>query len=148
MTTNQFKIALIPKNDLSSILPLINTLNSEEIPMRVLEKRLGLMMADNFQCLGVYDQGKLIGICGIWILTKFYVGKHVEPDNVFVLPEYRSQGIGKLMLDWVLNYAQEIECDASEVNVYIKNKKGQEFWKEQGYKPIGYHMQQTFNDKK
>ncbi|EQD69526.1 GCN5-related N-acetyltransferase, partial [mine drainage metagenome] len=37
-----------------------------------------------YQCAGLYDDGRLIGICGLWILTKYYVGKHIEPDNVVI----------------------------------------------------------------
>lgn len=81
----------------------------------------------NYECVGVYDEDKLIGICGMWILNKLYVGKHIEPDNVFVLPEYRSAGVGKLMLDWVIDYAKEIGCDATEVNCYVENLKGKQF---------------------
>ena len=93
--------------------------------------------------MGAYDKELLIGICGVWLLNKLYVGKHVELDNVFVLQEYRSSGVGKLMLDRVFEYALEIGCEASEINCYIRNERGIQFWNNQGYKTIGYHMQKV-----
>ncbi len=140
----QFKIELIPKNQMETILPLLDLLNEGRVSLAVLEKRLESILPMNYECIGVYDDDKLIGICGIWFLNKFYVGKHIEPDNVFVLSEYRSAGVGKLMLDWVIDYAKKIGCDATEVNCYVKNLKGKQFWKNQGYEVVGFHMQQFF----
>ena len=141
--TTTFHMELIPKENINDILPLVQMLNNGKFPVEILKKRLQDMLRDGYQCLGVYDKEALIGICGIWVLNKLYVGKHIEPDNVYVLPEYRSSGVGKLMMDWVFNYALEIGCDASEVNCYIKNEKGIQFWNNQGYKAIGYHMQKV-----
>ena len=128
---------------MNDILPLVQMLNNYKVPVETLKKRLQDMLLDGYQCLGAYKKEELIGICGIWVLNKLYVGKHLEPDNVFVLPEYRSAGVGKLMLDHVLDYALEIGCDATEINCYINNTKGIQFWNNQGYKTIGYHMQKV-----
>lgn len=141
--TNTFRMEFIPKEQMNEILPLVQMLNKHKIPVEILKKRLGDMLRDGYQCLGAYNNEILVGICGVWVLNKLYIGKHVEPDNVFVLPEYRSSGVGKLMLDRVLEYATEIGCDASEINCYIQNDRGIQFWKNQGYKAIGYHMQKV-----
>lgn len=135
---------IIPKDEMEDILPLVQMLNNNKLPLNLLRKRLENMLENGYQCLGVYDNNKIIGICGFWILHKFYIGKHVEPDNVFILPEYRSSGVGQQMIDWVFSYAQEIGCGASEVNCYLKNERGIRFWKNQGYVAIGYHMQKVF----
>ena len=141
--STDFQIGFIPKENMNEILPLVQMLNNYKVPVETLKKRLQDMLMDGYQCLGAYDKEVLIGICGVWILNKLYVGKHLEPDNVFVLPEYRSSGVGKLMLDQVLNYALEIGCNTAEINCYINNEKGVRFWNKQGYKAIGYHMQKV-----
>lgn len=139
----EFQIGFIPKENMNEILPLVQMLNTYKIPVETLKRRLQDMLIDGYQCLGAYDKDELIGICGVWVLNKLYVGKHLEPDNVFVMPEYRSSGVGKLMLDRVLSYALEIGCNTSEINCYINNDKGIQFWNNQGYKAIGYHMQKV-----
>ena len=136
----QFNIQWIPTKDLKRILPLAYTLNNEKIPMEVLDDRLGEMILMGYQCIGVYDKEKLIGICGVWVLNKLYSGKHVEPDNVIISPDYQSKGIGKLMMQFLDNYAKEIGCEGAEVNCYVKNTRGKKFWENHGYEPLGHHM--------
>ncbi|WP_291868961.1 GNAT family N-acetyltransferase [Maribacter sp.] len=139
------RINLIPKNELETIIPLISQLNSGKVLEDVLKERLFEMKKMNYQCIGVYHVDNLIGICGFWILNKFYIGKHIEPDNVFISKEYRSMGVGKLMLDWILNHAKEIGCNSSEINCYVTNKRGIQFWEDQGYVAEGYHMRNVFD---
>lgn len=142
-----FEIRLIPSENIKSIIPLVQLLNGvDEI---FLLQRLEVMMQNNYQCVGVYDTSaalstgkeKLIGICGLWTLTKFYIGKHLEPDNVIIIPEYRNKGVGELMMAWIDNYAKEQNCDAIELNAYIENEKGVEFWKKTGFYIRGHHFQ-------
>ena len=134
------KILLIPQENIYSIIPLLRTLN-DDLSEDLLRSRLGEMVSQGYQCVGVYDDSNLIGICGLWIITKYYVGKHIEPDNVVFLPEYRSKGIGNELMAWIFEYGRTLGCEASELNCYLLNKKGQAFWEAQGYEAIGYHYQ-------
>jgi GNAT superfamily N-acetyltransferase len=135
-----YEIKLISAKNIRSIIPLATLLNPG-VDETILHARLDEMMKNNYQCLGVYDKEKLIGICGLWLLTKFYVGKHLEPDNVVIDPDYRNKGVGEQMMKWVENYAKELDCDAIELNAYVENLKGVEFWKKNGFRIRGHHFQ-------
>jgi len=136
----EYEIRLIEKAAMFSILPLLE-LAYPKISKDILGERLKDMLTKDYECVGVYDGEKLIGISGIWTLTKFYVGKHLEPDNVFVLLEYQGKGIGKLMMDWIFEYAKSLGYDALELNCYVHNENGHQFWLKQGYEQIGRHYQ-------
>ncbi|WP_318344904.1 GNAT family N-acetyltransferase [Flagellimonas baculiformis] len=136
----QYTIKWIPKEKLKDILPLAYILNREKIPLGVLEKRLTEMIPMGYKCIGVYDEEELIGICGVWVLNKLYSGRHVEPDNVIISPNYQGKGIGELMMDFLFNYAKEIDCETAEVNCYVENTRGKKFWETHGYVPLGHHM--------
>lgn len=143
---NNFKIALIPYAEMESILPLVIQLNKGKYPLTVLRSRLKDMLAmGSYQCVGVYDNQKLIGCCGFWVLNKLYAGKHVEADNVFVEEEYRSKKIGELMMNWLFKYAKSIDCIGAEVNCYRRNEQGKKFWERQGFVALGYHMIKKFD---
>ena len=137
-----WEIRIIGNDKLTVIIPLLAQLNPA-ISKEVLENRLQDMVLQGYQCVGVFDDSRLIGISGIWILTKYYVGKHIEPDNVYILPEYQGKGIGKLLMNWIFDYAKSVGCTASELNCYTKNESGQRFWKRQGYQVVAYHFQKN-----
>lgn len=135
-----YYIALIPSNKILSIMPLVKILNpgTDE---KTLKQRLDEMLSQGYECAGVYDGDMLIGICGIWIITKLYVGKHIEPDNVTIHPDYRNKGIGEILMQWIYDYGRSKGCIASELNCYLSNPKGQKFWFNEGYTILGFHYQ-------
>lgn len=142
MTT---EIKLIPTDNLISIIPLIKLLNPS-LPESTLKIRLEEMIGQGYQCAGLYFDNQLVGVCGLWMMTKFYVGKHIEPDNVYILPEYRRQGLAKQLLGWVYDYAKTKGCIASELNCYVANGMGNAFWEQEGFAKIGYHYQKQLEN--
>lgn len=136
------EIELIKKENILSIIPLLKILNTN-ISEDTLKERLAEMVSQGYECVGVYENKMLIGICGLWILTKYYVGKYIEPDNMVFLPKYRSMGLGKKLMAWVYDYGKSQGCIASELNCYFPNEPGQKFWEREGYKAIAYHYQKS-----
>ncbi len=114
-----YLIEFVKNKNIKSIIPLLEKLNPE-IPTQTLSERLDKMLLNGYKCVGIYDEEKLIGISGIWILVKYYIGKHIELDNVCLLPGYRNKGIGKLLTKWIQQYAKSIGCNAAELNCYFE----------------------------
>ena len=135
--------SFIEKEHIFSIIPLLQILNST-ISESILKSRLKEMVTQGYRCIGIFDKEKLIGVCGIWILTKYYVGKHLEPDNIIILPEYQNQSIGTHLLKYIDNFAKENGCEASELNCYINNTQAHKLWEKQGYKVIALHFQKKY----
>ncbi|MDC6364616.1 MULTISPECIES: GNAT family N-acetyltransferase [Flavobacteriaceae] len=138
-----FDIRFLKQEEKDSIVPFLKKLDPT-ITEETLQERLTMMFQNGYQCVGVFDGNKLIGISGLWVLTKYYIGKHVEPDNVYISNAYQGQGIGNLMMEWIFNYAKSIGCNGTELNCYVDNKAGRRFWEKQGYKLVGYHYQKKF----
>lgn len=137
---------LIPKENIYSIIPLLSILNPS-INQDILKQRLDEMITQGYECVGVYDNENLIGTSGMWILTKYYVGKHIEPDNVVIHPDYRNKGIGVELMNWIYNYGISKGCEASELNCYVGNDKGHKFWFKEGYKIVAFHFQKPLERK-
>jgi GNAT superfamily N-acetyltransferase len=138
-----YKIALIAKEQIHSIIPLLRILDPK-IEEQTLNERLEDMLAHNYECVGVYDGDELIGISGLWTLSKYYVGRHIEPDNVIIHPDHRSKGIGEQLMQWIYDYAKSKGCVATELNCYVSNSAGVAFWIKQGFRILGFHMQKKF----
>ncbi len=129
------------------ILPLLYELDPS-ISETVLKSRLSEMIGRGYECVGIYYKNELIGLCGIWTLIKYYVGRHIEPDNVYIRVEHRSLGIGNQLNDWLKNFALSRGCQAIELNCYVNNENGNSFWKSNEYIAIGLHYQKKLGVKK
>ncbi len=143
MTENEpkFEIRLIKHSEMNSIVPLVSQLNHHNIDTQTLTNRLTEMLARGYQCVGVFEGKDLVGVAGLWLLTKFYVGNHLEIDNVVVAENYQNKGIGDLMMTWIEAYAKQNNCLAIELNCYIGNEKAHKFWFNKKGKILGFHFQ-------
>jgi GNAT superfamily N-acetyltransferase len=135
-----YSFNLIAPDKIYDIIPLLQLLNNK-IDGETMKSRLSEMITQGYECVGVYDADRLIGISGLWILTKYYIGRHIEPDNVIIHPEYRGKGIGEKLMEWIYAYAKSRGCVASELNCYVTNNSGQKFWINEGYKILAFHFQ-------
>lgn len=140
---DKYEIKFIANKDIFSIIPYLKMLDGR-IGEATLKKRLPEMLDYGYQCVGVYYKGMLIGISGVWTLYKYYIGKHLEVDNVMVHPDYRNRGIGKKLMDWITDYGKSIGCTATELNSYISNERANKFWEEYGCEKLGYHFRKTY----
>ena len=92
------EIKLIEKEKIIEILPLLKELNTNT-PDDVLKERLLEMITQHYECVGVYLNDELVGISGLWFLTRHYCGKTVEPDHVVIGKNHRNKGLGKKLLN-------------------------------------------------
>ena len=138
-----YRIELIEPEKIEVTIPFIQLLD-KSLGEDVLKLRLPEMVKNNYLCVGAYDNDRLIGISGLWVLYKYYIGKHIEPDNVVIHPDYRGKGIGELLAKWIDNYAIETGCAAANLNAYTTNSSAIKFWLNQGYKIISFHFQKKY----
>jgi len=137
------EIKLIHPNNILSILPLLKELNTTTSD-DVLKQRVLEMTSQNYKCVGVFLNHKLVGISGLWFLTRHYSGKTIEPDHVVISSEHRSKGLGKILFEWIFNYAKSIGYEATELNTYIHNVKSHNFYENKGYRKLGFHYLKIF----
>ncbi|WP_439151447.1 GNAT family N-acetyltransferase [Winogradskyella sp.] len=134
----QFKIT--PKEDLDLVIALVYELDEAKISIENLTSRFNEMITQNYECAGVYVNGKLIGISGLWYCTRHYAGKSVELDHVYIMPEYRNKGLGKEFMDWIQTYVKVKGCQSTELNTYVQNYPSHKFYYNEGYEIWGYHF--------
>ncbi len=65
------EIKLIPKKDIVIILSLLKELN-KTTSKNVLKQRLLEMATQQYKCVGIFIDNELIGISGLWFLTRYY----------------------------------------------------------------------------
>ncbi|MCG8577088.1 MAG: GNAT family N-acetyltransferase [Flavobacteriales bacterium] len=136
---NSYQIQFIEKENILSIVPFLMELNGN-ISEEILSKRTLEMIEQNYRCLGVYDKGELIGICGMWFMTRHYSGRSIEVDHVMINKSYREKGLGKQLFDWIHDYANKNNVEACELNTYVRNTRSHKFYYNLGYEIRGFHF--------
>ena len=133
-----FKI--LDKNEINSIIPMVQELSENKTPNSVLEARFREMVTQNYECAVVYDNEKLIGVTGLWFCTRHYSGKSVELDHVIIDENYRNKGLGKEFMIWIENYVKDKGYEAIELNTYVQNYPSHKFYYNLGFDILGYHF--------
>jgi len=136
---NSINIRIISKDSIFDIIPLLKQLN-EKTSIELLKSRLLEMVAQNYECVVMYDDTKLIGICGIWYMTRHYIGKSMEVDHVVIDDSCRGKGLGKIFFKWIYEHAKSKGCEASELNAYTNNPASHKFYYNEGYNIYGFHF--------
>ncbi|WP_246516308.1 GNAT family N-acetyltransferase [Aequorivita echinoideorum] len=140
MKDNAVSIRIIESKDILSILPLLQKLGNFTVAEAVLKERILESTKQNYECIGVYESEKLIGVCGLWFQTRHYAGKCVELDHVIIDDDARSRGVGKMLMDYVYHYAKRKGCNWIELNTYVQNFPSHKFYYNQGFVAKGYHF--------
>ena len=141
-------IESIKPTDILQIIPLLQKINTKT-PLDLLKERL-IEMANlpHYECIGLYLDGELIGISGLWYSTRHYIGKTVEPDHVVIHEDYRGKNLGKKFFKWIHEYTQSKGCEAIELNTYVENGKSHKFYYNEGYEIFGFHMLKVMREDK
>lgn len=139
------KFEIISKENILDIIPLLQLLNTKT-PIDLLRERVLEMTNQNYECAVMYDNDKLIGICGIWYMTKHYIGKSMEVDHVVIDTNYRGKGLGKRFFEWIYEHSKSKGCEASELNAYVQNPSSHKFYYNEGYNIYGFHFLKVLRD--
>ncbi len=136
-------IKILLKEDILQILPLMLEHTNGSVSEALLKERFLDMSEQQYECVAMYDDDLLIGVSGLWFITRHYSGKSVEPDHVYIANNYRGKGLGKQLFDWIHAYAKSKGCLTSELNTYVQNFPSHKFYYREGYEIYGYHFYKT-----
>ncbi len=125
--------------EIPGILPLVELANPK-IPAATLASRLEAMRDSPYRCIGGFAGERLVAICGMWPGTKFYCGKYIELDNLFILEEYRRHQLGHRLFQWIEQLARQEGVEALMLDTYVTNTASHKFYYREGYEIVGYHF--------
>ena len=140
MKDNAISIRIIDPKEIFSIVAVLQKLGNYTVAEAVIKERLQEMTQQNYECLGIFDEEKLIGTCGLWFQTRHYAGRSLEMDHVIIDDAYRGHGVGKMLVEFVSDYAKKKSCNWVELNSYVHNFPSHKFFYNQGFVAKGYHF--------
>lgn len=90
------------------------------------------------------EAGKLVGyIAASPKPFSYRKSKYLEVDNMGVVPEYRSQGVGAKLMDACKSWAKDHGYQRLFVVSYFKNSKAVAFYKKCGFGEIDTSLEMT-----
>jgi ribosomal protein S18 acetylase RimI-like enzyme len=137
-------IELGTKTEMMEQFPLIQQL----YPDYTLEKYgnlLTAMLPNNYKQIIVVENGITIGLAGFWIGTKLWSGKYLEMDNVVVHENFRSNGIGSIMTNYLNQKAIDEDCKMIVLDAFSTNFGAHKFYMNHGFVPKGFHFIKFLN---
>lgn len=73
----------------------------------------------------------------------YRIVRMIEVQNMAVLSEYRSKGIGSMLIREAKKWAEQKGFQTLYVNAYIQNHRAVEFYKKMGFEPIDMSLEMT-----
>ena len=93
-------------------------------------------------CLIAEDKEKPIGyIVATPKVFDFRLSKYIEIENMGIIPQHRSKGVGTLLMKKCFELAKEKGYQKVYVTSYYKNSKAVDFYKRNGFKPIDLSLE-------
>lgn len=141
MVKEQFElIELITKEEMLNTLPLLNFLYPELTRERYSELLDEILATGLYKQLVVKQNDAYVGVCGFWICTKVWSGKYLELDNFVVHREYRSKGVGDLIVNYLREKGNNENCYMIALDSYTDNFPAHKFFMNSGFVPRGFHF--------
>ncbi|MDP3726826.1 MAG: GNAT family N-acetyltransferase [bacterium] len=96
-----------------------------------------LLNDQNSCCLIAEDNGRKVGyIAAAPKDIRYRKSKYIEIEDMGVTPQYRSKGIGTMLIDECLKWAKSKGFQKAYVNSYFDNLKAIKFYKKNGFSEI------------
>ena len=93
-----------------------------------------MSMPYKIQIFMVENKGTPIGYVNTWIVYSIWsMGKSMIIDDLFIHPNYRNMGVGKLVMGYLIDYAEANEFKRIQLHTETDNDIAQKLYKDQGF---------------
>lgn len=86
------------------------------------------------------EGGELVGYCKLRYPSCFTARSDaqnpIELGQLYTAPGQTGRGIGAALMDWALDHARSLGCDAIQLSVYAENFGAQRFYQRYGFAKI------------
>jgi GNAT superfamily N-acetyltransferase len=87
----------------------------------------------NYTMIGIFEKDQLITYAGVNVTTNLYHKRHLFVYELVTLNSYRSQGYGKLMLEYLYDYAKMGACENVVLSSGFAREDAHNFYEKNGF---------------
>jgi ribosomal-protein-alanine N-acetyltransferase len=134
----ELKFQKLAKHNLESVLEIEKLSFANPWNKEMFEKEITLEIS-NFFVAEISE--KIVGYGGFWKM-----GEEADIVNIAVHPDFRSKGIGRKILEFILESAKKDGIKKVFLEVRSQNTGAQKFYKSFGFKPVAVRPKYYSND--
>jgi len=86
-----------------------------------------------YKMIGIMDKEELITYAGVAVQTNLYHKRHLYVFDLVTDEKYRAKGYGKMMLDYLLDYAKMGMCENIVLSSGFAKEDAHRFYEENGF---------------
>jgi GNAT superfamily N-acetyltransferase len=132
MTSERLKVDFVTLEQVDEVVRLLCVLNTDLSPELAKERWLQAMQ-EAYQCVGAFVDDQLVGICGVWTLTRTYMGRSFDLEHYIVDEAFRGRNIGGAIMDFIKAYGLTQGIDKMELACFTFNEAGLAFYQRHGF---------------
>lgn len=91
-----------------------------------------------YKMFGILEKGELVCYSGVAVQTNLYHKRHLYIFDLVTDEKYRSQGYGKMMLEYLYDYAKTAACENLVLSSGLQRKKAHDFYEKSGFEKKSY----------
>ena len=99
-----------------------------------------MILNNNYKMIAGFHDEKMIAISGYWIARMLYCGRYLQASNLVVDENFRGNGVGKKILNYLENKARKLGCDKMVLDSYSENKKSHSLYFGEDFYIRGFHF--------
>ncbi|MCD6191446.1 MAG: GNAT family N-acetyltransferase [Sulfurimonas sp.] len=86
-----------------------------------------------YKMIGIMDREELICYAGVAVQTNLYHKRHLYVFDLVTDKKYRAKGYGKMMLDYLVDYAKMGMCENIVLSSGFAKEDAHRFYEENGF---------------
>lgn len=97
----------------------------------------------NYTMIGIFEKDKLITYAGVAVSTNLYHKRHLFVYELVTKNNFQSQGYGKLMLEYLRDYAKMAACENLVLSSGLAREKAHSFYENNGFEKKSFVFLKT-----
>ena len=106
-----------------------------------------MLAQQGWRMVGIFDGEECIATMLVHVGFRMYCGKFIRMDSMVIDEERRSEGLGKVLMDWVRREGKRMNAALLMLDSYVSNASGHRFFFREGAQISGYHFTLDLNAK-
>lgn len=102
--------------------------------------RVREMQSEGYRLAYLEAEGRVVAVAGYRTLTNFFMGRHLYVEDLVTDDEFRGQGYGQTMLDWLRAQAAADGCAFLDLDSGTQRGRAHKFYFAQGCNIVAYHF--------